>query len=494
MVIYMNKMWKQIGIIIGMMACLAGCGKQESFAEAPLKAAEKVNISFKEVSVHDPSIVRDQQTYYIFGSHLAGAKSEDLMNWRMIGNGVKKGNPIIDDPLNEMKEAFNWAKTGTFWAPDVIQLEDGRYHMYYCNCEGSSPLSALGIAVADQIEGPYKDEGIILKSGMTDTVSENGDFYDATVYPNVVDPCVFYDAQGKLWMMYGSYSGGIYILELDTKTGRPLESGYGKRLLGGNHLRIEGAYVLYHAQTQYYYMFLSFGGLDADGGYNIRVCRSKNPDGPYYDSMGNEMIDCAGADGSFFDDRAAEKYGTKLMGNYKWTWKEGEDGERRNGLLSPGHNSVIYEEESGKYYIIFHTRFEGKGDAHQVRVHQMFFNADGWPVLAPYRYTQESIGSYQKSDVAGIYKYINHGHEISEAINESTEITLYSNGKIEGAVSGKWKLIGDHDVELTINKKTYRGVFAEEYDEFGEKYVMTFTALSTETGQSIWGSNIAARN
>ena len=82
MVIYMNKMWKQIGIIIGMIACLAVCGKQESFAEAPLKAAEKVNISFKEVAVHDPSIVRDQQTYYIFGSHLAGAKSEDLMNWR----------------------------------------------------------------------------------------------------------------------------------------------------------------------------------------------------------------------------------------------------------------------------------------------------------------------------------------------------------------------------------------------------------------------------
>ena len=37
----------------------------------------------KRVSVHDPSIVWEpaSQTYYIFGSHRACAKSKDLMSW-----------------------------------------------------------------------------------------------------------------------------------------------------------------------------------------------------------------------------------------------------------------------------------------------------------------------------------------------------------------------------------------------------------------------------
>ena len=38
-------------------------------------------------------------------------------------------------------------------------------------------------------------------------------------WPNNIDPCVFYDEQGKLWMSYGSWSGGIFMIELDETTG-----------------------------------------------------------------------------------------------------------------------------------------------------------------------------------------------------------------------------------------------------------------------------------
>lgn len=481
-------------LLSGMALLLAGCGAKESYDEIKLVPDQEEKVEFDEVSVHDPSVVAYDGEYYIFGSHLAAAKSDDLMNWEMIGNGVNKSNPIIDDPLKEMQEAFQWAETGTFWAPDVIQLEDGRFYMYYCNCEGSSPLSCLGIAVSDSIEGPYKDLGIILKSGMTDTPSENGDFYDATVYPNVVDPCVYFDAEGKLWMMYGSYSGGIYVLELDTKTGFPMEKGYGKKILGGNHLRIEGPYVIYNPETEYYYMFLSFGGLDASGGYNIRVCRSKTPDGPFYDYNGTDMMECTGADGTFFDDKAAQQYGMKLMGNYKWNLREGEMGVDRKGLISPGHNSAVYEEESDKYFLIFHTRFEKKGEMHQVRAHQMFFNEEDWPVVLPYRYTGETQGEYAKNEVAGVYKYLNHGREISAELVESQEITLYRDGTVEGAAQGTWKLKNKNQIEIKIEGITYRGAFSEGYDENGRKQVMTFTAVSSENGQSIWGSNLEARN
>lgn len=474
------------------MICLLlqGCAK-ESFEDIPVVSQEEYKIEWKDASVHDPSIVSDNGTYYIFGSHLAVAKTTDLMNWSMISSGVKNNNSVIPEVFTEMKEAFEWAQTGTFWAPDVVKLADGRYYMYYCNCEGTKPLGCIGIAAADNIEGPYQNLGLILKSGMTDIPSENGDIYDATKYPNAVDPCVFYDAEGRLWMMYGSYSGGIYILELDVNTGFPLEEGYGKKLMGGNHLRIEGPYVIYNPLTQYYYMFLSYGGLASDGGYNIRVCRSKQPDGPYYDTRGTDMIECSGDDGSFFDDKKAEKYGAKLMGNYKWLPLDGEEGEKRRGIVSPGHNSAFYQEETGEYFIIFHTRFEGLGETHKIRVHQMFFNEAGWPVISPYRYSGESIGQYEKNEIIGTYKLINHGQDITREIKESVQITLYSNGKAEGDITGTWKLKGDNDITIELEGRIYKGKILKQYDEYGEKFVMVFTALSEE-GEAIWGSGLRA--
>ncbi|MFU0827622.1 MAG: GH43-C domain-containing protein [Lachnoclostridium sp.] len=461
--------------------------------DVKLTADNPITYKLKNVSVHDPSVIKVNDTFYIFGSHLAGAKSTDFMNWTLIGNGVKKSNPIIPNATEEMKEAFTWAKTNTFWAPDVVQLADGKYYMYYCNCEGSSPLSCLGIAVSDNVEGPYKNLGIILKSGMeSDELSEDGDTYDATRQPNVVDPCVFYDKEGRLWMMYGSYSGGIFILELNPETGTPLEKGYGKRILGGNHVRIEGAYVQYVPETDYYYMFLSFGGLASDGGYNIRVVRSKNPDGPYYDAAGNDMINCKGADGTFFDDNAIYKYGTKLMGNFRFDWVEGEKNKIRRGYVSPGHNSTYYNENTHEFFLIFHTRFEGKGETHQVRVHQMYMNENGWPVVLPYRYTGETFGTYKEEDVAGIYKYINHGNSISADVTVSKLIELKSDHTIIGAVTGNWQLKGDgKTIEITIGDEAYSGVVTKQWDEQGEKNVMVFSALS-EKGIAIWGSGLNA--
>ena len=40
-----------------------------------------------------------------------------------------------------------------------------------------------------------------------------------TYYPNCIDPCSFYDEDGELWLAYGSWSGGIFMLKLDKNTG-----------------------------------------------------------------------------------------------------------------------------------------------------------------------------------------------------------------------------------------------------------------------------------
>lgn len=468
-------------VVLAFLSCflLAGCAGNKQ------GAAEQVVYEFEDVSVHDPSIIRYEDTYYIFGSHLAAAKSNDLINWESIGDGVSNSNPIIKNVFTEMKESFDWSNTKTFWAPDVIQLKsDNRFYMYYCTCEGSKPLSTLGIAVSDKIEGPYENLGIILKSGMTKESSENGDTYNAAYHPNAVDPSVFYDNTGRLFMMYGSYSGGIYCLELNTETGFPLEEGYGKKVLGANHLRIEAPYVLYNKDTKYYYMFLSFGGLDADGGYNIRVCRSENPDGPYYDVMGQNMMECKGL--TAFDDAAASLYGNKLMGNYNWLSAEENESNDTYGYVSPGHNTAIFQEETGKYFITFHTRFENSGEFHQVRTHQMFFNSDGWPVVVPLRYTNETMESYQKKEAAGEYRWIDHGREITSEVKQARRLIFTKNGKIEGDASGTYILKDGNQMEMTIDNVNYKGIVIKAYDEYGQKEVMTFT-VSGDNGVSFWG-------
>lgn len=482
---------KKTALLCALAICL--CTGNPVYAAENGKETEEVEHEFKDASVHDPSIIKVDGKYYIFGSHLAAASSEDLVNWEQLASGVKKNNPIIPNALEEMKEAFTWAKTGTFWAPDVIQLADGKYYMYYCNCEGSSPLSALGMAVADQPEGPYKNLGIILKSGMgPEEKDENGEIYDATEEPNVVDPCVFFDKEGKLWMVYGSYSGGIFILELDPETGKPLETGYGKKLLGANHLRIEAPYIIYSPETDYYYLFLSFGGLDASGGYNIRVCRSRNPEGPYEDAQGQNMEECRGAAGSFFDDRAAEKYGVKLMGNFRFQCEEEENGKSHAGYVSPGHNSAYRDEETGEYFLIFHTRFEGKGEHHRVRVHRMYLNEDGWFVVSPYRYTGEEMTTVSEETVAGTYKFINHGHDISAEMKVSEDIILNEDHTVTGCCEGTWELKNNKEAVLELDGEIYKGIFQKQWDQFEKKNVITFTALS-DSGCAVWGSGYQAQ-
>ena len=56
---------------------VTSCGQKEK-----LQSETPVEHTFENVSVHDPAIIQgDDGDYYIFGSHLAVAKTSDLMNW-----------------------------------------------------------------------------------------------------------------------------------------------------------------------------------------------------------------------------------------------------------------------------------------------------------------------------------------------------------------------------------------------------------------------------
>ena len=466
----MNR--RRVWILSFLCMLLIGCmALAEEMPEIP---------KFRNVAVHDPSIIRAEDgMFYVYGSHMQAARSSDLITWELFSKNAEKGCRLVENVQEEMKEALSYARTQTFWAPDVQQLADGRYYMYYCTCEGTSPLAALGLAVSDHPEGPYRNLGIFLKSGMPG--------YDATVYPNVIDPHTFFDKEGRLWMVYGSYSGGIYILEMNPETGFPLEGqDYGKKLLGKNHARIEGPYILYSPDTDYYYLFLSFGGLEATDGYNIRVCRSKNPDGPYEDALGQAMIECGGSDGSYFNDPDYEGYGVKLMGGYKFEALETDAKKNVASYRSPGHNSAYYEEETGRYFLIFHTRFGGSSsNRYAIRVHQMYMNEAGWPVVSPLRYAGEMPAPVEESAQAGLYKVLLHERDINTSEHISKLITLEPDGTVTGDMTGSWRCKDGVHAAITLDGISYTGVMHTACDADQGVWSTCLTALD-DAGAALW--------
>ena len=431
--------------------------------------AEKL-VKFKNASVHDPSVLRVDDTYYIYGSHMQAAKSADLQDWKLFSKLDKC--TLQPNYGLEFKEALAFAQTGTFWAPDVIRLSDGRYYMYYCCCEGSSPLSALGVAVSDSPEGPFENVQILLRSGY--------EGYDATRYPNAIDPCVFFDKTGEhLWMVYGSYSGGIFLLELDPTTGliKEGQEEYGIRLLGGNHARIEAPYIIYNRDTDYYYLFLSFGGLGVNDGYNIRVCRSRNVEGPYEDARGNDMRDCMCRPGNFWNDDDVAPYGVKLMGGHQF-WEDGAI------VRSPGHNSAI-ETEDG-WFLIHHTRFAPRDDRYIVQTRRMWFNDFGWPVVAPTRYAanlpEDGINA------TGAFRVLFHGQDTNAVEHLAVDVEFHEDGTVSGDLSGTFE--NDGTLKLILDGVEYRGAACMGYDSDQDACVATFTAMS-EDGQAVWGIRAA---
>lgn len=433
--------------------------------------------SFQDQSVHDPSVIEANGTYYVFGSHLAAAKTGNWMSWSLIaGDGVNANNPLFDDVTVELADAFEYSTVVGLWAADVLELRStGDFLMYYNSCQGSSPRSAMGIASSSDIEGPYEDEGIFMYSG--------GSGYDASVLPNAIDPDAFYDPDGNLWLAYGSYSGGIYVLPLDETTGFPEEDGeFGTHILGGNHIQIEGAFIQRSEETGYYYLFTSYGGLAAGDGYNMRIARATEPDGPYFDhaNVNQATITSAPYDTS----------GVKLMGDHLWTHLGGN-----NGYVSPGHNSTHFDAETGQYFLIFHARFPTQGNFHQIRVHEMYLNLDGWFVAAPLRYAPRiPVGgaaspSYDYvglSEIPGDYQFIDHGRAISGTIQNSVSVTLDADGNVSGALDGTWRFGGNAVVVLTVGGTEYRGVVTRQWSQGDDAFVVTLSGLSSG-GVSLWG-------
>ena len=492
--------------VAGLLACLAsGCASGGSSVGKEAAADEIKKGGFTvAASCHDPQIIREGDTYYMFGSHMVGAKCQDLRKWNYFANGVDAANTLFDNLLTEPYAAFDFVGKNTdngysVWASNVIYNETmKKYVMYFCTTS-SYVKSTLCFATADNIEGPYTYVDTILYSGygksnisetnLYDVLGKNADIsryleyggYNNKEWPNCIDPDVFYDEDGRMWMVYGSWSGGIFLIEIDEETGYPIypeadeenhvDSYYGKKLLGGYHNSIEGPHIMYDETSGYYYLFLSYGNLQAKGGYQMRLFRCDTVDGTYTDAAGKDMY-------LFVEHK---DHGLKMMGNYTFP-------SLTQTYMAPG-GQTAFEDEDGKLYLVYHQRFAKTGEFHEPRVHQLFRTKDGWLVAAPFATDGETLkeDGYSEDEIKGTFYLVNHGTDISDKVHKPQRIQLNADRTVTGEeLEGTWEEEeGTPYIDVTLGENAYTGVVLEMTDEAGND-TMCFSAKG-DNNETIWG-------
>lgn len=441
-------------------------------------------------------------------------------------------------------DAHGWQKKGNTvkgmqWAPDVIYNKTMKKWCMYMSLNGDNWASSIVCFTSDNVEGPWKYQGPVVFSGFLGKYAHNGyaaaddwkntDFTIATgetslperynvgdkwgsFWPNCIDPCVFYDDQDNLWMSYGSWSGGIFLLRLDKNNGLrdytytyPYEVNgkaatsaaasanttsdpyFGKKIAGGYYVSGEASYV--EKIGSHYFLFMSYGGLVSTGGYQMRVFRSDNPEGPYVDSNGTSAV--------FnrylmnYSATAVDNRGVLLFGGYKWDPMSGAE-------IAQGHNSAFTDKE-GRSFVVYHSRFTNKGEGHEVRVHQLFLNDEGWIMAAPFEFDGETItnndiatkASIADTEIAGDYQFLRHEYgqnTEAKAYETSVNIRLNADGTISGAENGTWERTAGTDyIALTIDDVVYRGVLVRQTIDYTNIPAIAIAALSSSSGSTTLG-------
>ena len=296
--------------------------------------------------LHDPgTLIKDGGNYFIYGDGqgIDGLTTTDLRNWAAITPVFPSGPPAWT--TNNIP-----GFAGYFWAPDIAYF-NGQYNLYYACSSWGTINSAIGLVTSPSLVSPvWTDQGKVIESNYPSTTNT-----DLTAY-NCIDPSILVDTNGSVWMSFGSYSDGILIMQLNPATGKRFSSTSPIYRVSNNGPVFfsnteEGSCLYQHGG--YYYLFVNFGGCCAgvDSTYNIRVGRSPNVTGPYYDRSGINMTNGGG---------------TMVL-------------ESTARYIGPGHAAIM--NDNGTNWFTFHYYDGNNGGAATVGLMKLNWTADGWPAL-----------------------------------------------------------------------------------------------------------------
>lgn len=301
----------------------------------------------REPLVHDPVMAKEGDTYYLYstGHNVASMMTKDWSEWTIL-RGVFRATPQwAMDSIPEYK--------GHTWAPDIIYYK-GNYHLFYsCSAFGKN-TSAIGHAYRSTLspasDEPWTDTGAVI-------VSHSHDNF------NAIDPNVVIDEEGKPWMAFGSFWGGIQLVRLTedlTSTLKPerLYTICTRQFEGVSDVpsrsvnSVEAPFIFKHGG--YYYLFVSYDfccrGLKSD--YKVVVGRSARVTGPYVDKDGRELT---------------RGGGSPVV-------------DSNEEFVAIGHSAAYHFD--GKDYFMAHGYSRSEDGASKLFFREMTWDEEGWPLVS----------------------------------------------------------------------------------------------------------------
>lgn len=232
------------------------------------------------IEIHDPStIVKHGDHYYVFGTgrNIISRSSPDRVYWT---NGPRV---FQSPPAWTVRSVPGFQDT--FWAPDIVRV-NGKYHLYYSVSTWGSQVSAIGLVTNPTLDPKdpayaWTDQGPVIESRV-------GSPY------NTIDPSLILDGKGDLWMAFGSYWNGIYLVQLDPGTGKRISTNSPVTRLAFNS-SIEAAGI--KQRGNYFYLFVNWGSccVGVNSTYHMRIGRSTSITGPYLDRNGVNLANNGGS-------------------------------------------------------------------------------------------------------------------------------------------------------------------------------------------------------
>ncbi|MBW3069975.1 arabinan endo-1,5-alpha-L-arabinosidase [Actinomyces sp. 594] len=283
-----------LGSLLSSQAVLGlagGCAARHAAGEAERGPAAQLPTLAGDLVAHDPALLLDEDGHplAVFSTGDASIAGGAILVRISEDGGTTWGKRtgawrLADEPAWTHETVPGLTN---YWAPDVVRVGE-EIRLYYAVSTFGSSRSAIGLMVnsvfepADPQTG-WEDRGVVITSG-------DGEPY------NAIDPSVLTDADGRTWMAFGSFWGGIFAVELgrDGLRADPAAAPIPLAHRGTALNDVEGAALARH--HGWYYLFVSFGSCcrGTDSTYETAVGRSEAVTGPYLDRAGVSLLDGGG--------------------------------------------------------------------------------------------------------------------------------------------------------------------------------------------------------
>lgn len=553
--------------------------KKLGFPNAPLLSVTNSTPylgSYDAYNMRDPSIIYDEKSgfYYAFGSDNVVIRSKDLINWTdrttyFNTPSDAETSEIMD--FSQFKSVKSWAKTHGYngklfyssvtndrtpLAPEIVKSGDTYYLYFSLSKQKGANESAIFCVSTENLEKAvtnksWTDCGLVIStcgyhkgSELSDKEKAPNAYYDES---NAVHPSVLVTDEGKMYLAYGSYfgkeniNGGIYLLELDGKTGLLKKDssinsegesvstvhknknadfktgiliakpGFVPSLSKDDGSLVSACDLIYY--EGYYYLFITYGVEEKN--YEIRVARSRTAGGPYLDEDGHDLS-------VFAASRRKNQYskGTLMIAGYNFSRSsDGNVSYTDIGKASPGSPCVI-KAANGKWIMASQSQvyfkangelLTGQSEAEKneisvdalpsMEIRQILWTDGNWPLAVPEAYANEKLFQtvtteqmYGNWDVVTFNQNGDESDFSAVRCNGSQVVSLFKNVTLsQSDISKKRDLFDLHfskkdkrsfEIELDGETYTIYPVIAWDWELWEGTLTFTGTSMS---GKSVWG-------